>query len=113
MIELLETVQPWIERKEIAALRVSTRPDYIDQQRVALLQRYQVATVELGVQSMNDQVLSLAKRGHSSADVEQAVPRAVRDQFGDLRQALVAGGGGTLAVIPLGDRDASPSGQGG
>jgi general secretion pathway protein J len=28
-------------------------------------------------------------------DVEQMVPRPVRDQFGDLRQALVAGGGGT------------------
>ena len=32
-------------------------------------------------------------------DVEQAVPRAVRDQYGDLRQALVAGGGGTTMEL--------------
>ncbi len=72
--ELLGAVMPFVEQGRVQTLRLSTRPDYIDQQRVTLLRQYQVSTVELGVQSMNDKVLSLAKRGHSSVDVEQAVP---------------------------------------
>ncbi len=71
--ELLGAVMSFVEQGRVQSLRLSTRPDYIDWQGVALLQRYQVSTVELGVQSMNDKVLSLAKRGHSSLDVEQAV----------------------------------------
>jgi histone acetyltransferase (RNA polymerase elongator complex component) len=72
--ELLGAVALFVEQGRVQSLRLSTRPDYIDQQGVALLRQYQVSTVELGVQSMNDRVLSLAKRGHSSLDVEQAVP---------------------------------------
>ncbi len=72
--ELLGAVAPFLEQGRVQSLRLSTRPDYIDQERVELLGRYQVSTVELGVQSMNDRVLALAKRGHSAADVGQAVP---------------------------------------
>lgn len=72
--ELLGAVAPFLEQGRVQSLRLSTRPDYIDQERVELLGRYQVSTVELGVQSMNDRVLALAKRGHSAADVAQAVP---------------------------------------
>jgi histone acetyltransferase (RNA polymerase elongator complex component) len=72
--ELLSAVVPFMDQDTVQSLRLSTRPDYIDSQRVALLRQYQVSTVELGVQSMNDKVLSQAKRGHSSFDVEQAVP---------------------------------------
>ncbi|MCI5191857.1 MAG: radical SAM protein [Candidatus Electrothrix sp. AU1_5] len=71
--ELLEILAPFLEQERVQELRLSTRPDYIDQERVALLQRYQVSTVELGVQSMKDQVLALAKRGHTAADVVQAI----------------------------------------
>jgi len=71
--ELLGSVRHFVEQGRVQSLRLSTRPDYISQQGLALLRRYQVSTVELGVQSMNDQVLLQAKRGHSSADVEQAV----------------------------------------
>ncbi|XCN75448.1 MAG: radical SAM protein [Candidatus Electrothrix aestuarii] len=71
--ELLGAVAPFMEQGRVQSLRLSTRPDYIDQERVALLQEYQVSTVELGVQSMNDQVLSQAKRGHRAMDVECAV----------------------------------------
>ncbi|MCI5123837.1 MAG: radical SAM protein [Candidatus Electrothrix sp. AR5] len=72
--ELLGAVAPFLEQGRVQSLRLSTRPDYIDQERVALLRRYQVSTVELGVQSMNDRVLALAQRGHSAADVDRAVP---------------------------------------
>ncbi len=72
--ELLGAVAPFLEQGRVQSLRLSTRPDYIDQERVALLCRYRVSTVELGVQSMNDRVLALAKRGHCAADVDRAVP---------------------------------------
>lgn len=72
--ELLGAVAPFLDQGRVQSLRLSTRPDYIDQERVALLRRYHVSTVELGVQSMNDLVLTLAQRDHSPADVAQAVP---------------------------------------
>lgn len=76
--ELLGAVASFLEQGRVQSLRLSTRPDYIDQERVELLQRYQVSTVELGVQSMNDRVLALAQRGHEAADVAQAVPALQR-----------------------------------
>ncbi len=72
--ELLGAVAPFLEQGRVQSLRLSTRPDYIDQERVDLLRRYKVSTVELGVQSMDDRVLARAQRGHKAADVAQAVP---------------------------------------
>ncbi len=54
-------------------IRCSTRPDTIDNARLALLSSFPVETVELGVQSMDDRVLSASCRGHRSADTVQAV----------------------------------------
>ncbi len=71
--ELLGAVAPFLEQGCVQGLRLSTRPDYIDRNKVELLARYQVSTVELGVQSMNNRVLAAAKRGHTAADVERAV----------------------------------------
>jgi histone acetyltransferase (RNA polymerase elongator complex component) len=70
--ELLAAVQPFLCRGEIQAIRLSTRPDYIDQDRLALLISHGVTTVELGVQSCDDRVLRLAGRGHGTADSLQA-----------------------------------------
>jgi histone acetyltransferase (RNA polymerase elongator complex component) len=72
--ELLGAVVPFLEQGGVRSLRLSTRPDYIDQEKVELLKEYHVSTVEIGVQSMDDRVLATAKRGHTSADVERAVP---------------------------------------
>jgi len=71
--EYLATASAFIQRGEIDALRLSTRPDYITLEKVALLKGYGVKTVELGVQSMDDGVLSLSGRGHSAGDTVQAV----------------------------------------
>jgi len=54
-------------------VRISTRPDYIDLQTLDLLQEYGVRTVELGVQSMVEEVLRCSKRGHTIDDVLRAV----------------------------------------
>ncbi len=59
---------------EIDSIRISTRPDAITEEIAAELYTAGVRTVELGVQSMDDTVLRLAKRGHTATDVERAVP---------------------------------------
>jgi histone acetyltransferase (RNA polymerase elongator complex component) len=62
-----------MQEGRIAGIRLSTRPDAIDERRIALLKKYGVGTVELGVQSMNNEVLRLAKRGHTVEDSERAL----------------------------------------
>ena len=69
---LLAAVQPFLDQGLVHGIRLSTRPDYIDVERLALLQRYRVTTVELGVQSCDDAVLHRARRGHVSAAVASA-----------------------------------------
>lgn len=54
---------------KIKGIRLSTRPDYIDRETLNLLKEYKVDTIELGVQSLNDEVLNKSGRGHSSRQV--------------------------------------------
>ncbi len=72
MIELLETVQEFIGLDKFKGIRISTRPDCIDEEVLKLLDYYHVTAIELGVQSMNDDVLYANDRGHSSYDVRKA-----------------------------------------
>lgn len=69
----LQAVQPFLESGKIKSIRLSTRPDYISREILALLKNNRVSTVELGVQSMNDDVLSYSGRGHTAADTVNAV----------------------------------------
>ena len=72
MIYLLNLAKGYIDRGEVSGIRLSTRPDYIDRERLEILSKYGVKTVELGLQSMDEKVLAASKRGHSSADAERA-----------------------------------------
>ena len=56
----------------IGSVRLSTRPDYIDVERLVLLKEHHVELVELGVQSLDDVVLQKAERGHSTEAVYAA-----------------------------------------
>jgi histone acetyltransferase (RNA polymerase elongator complex component) len=70
---LLEEASKFVKQGNIESLRFSTRPDTIDEERLDIIEDYPVATIELGVQSMDDRVLSISRRGHSSVDTEKAV----------------------------------------
>ena len=70
--ELLQAAHEALERGEIDSIRLSTRPDAIDGTVLERLRRYGVETVELGAQSMDDEVLRLSGRGHTAADVKRA-----------------------------------------
>jgi hypothetical protein len=56
----------------IHGIRLSTRPDYINAESLDLLKKYGVTTIELGAQSLDDEVLQFSGRGHTLADVEKA-----------------------------------------
>jgi histone acetyltransferase (RNA polymerase elongator complex component) len=70
---LLAVAKEYIESGRVNGIRLSTRPDYIADHIMEFLLSYGVTTVELGCQSLDDEVLELSKRGHTSRHVEQAV----------------------------------------
>jgi histone acetyltransferase (RNA polymerase elongator complex component) len=59
----------------IDSVRISTRPDALSEKTLALLKDYGVRTVELGAQSMIDEVLLASDRGHRAEDTVAAVSR--------------------------------------
>lgn len=69
---LLKSAYDYIKEKKIDAIRISTRPDYIDKKILKRLKKYKVKTIELGVQSTNDYILEKCKRGHTYEDVVRA-----------------------------------------
>lgn len=70
---LLAPLQPLLTSGQLDAVRLSTRPDYIDDQRVAWLKKNGVHTIELGIQSLDDAVLTASERGHSADQSEAAM----------------------------------------
>lgn len=70
--ELLSAAHSFIKDGSIADIRLSTRPDAIDEETLARLRAYGVTTVELGVQSMCEDVLAASGRGHTADDAEKA-----------------------------------------
>lgn len=66
MLRLLETAYKYVKLGRVKSIRLSTRPDYIDLEILNILKRYGVKTIELGLQSMVDDVLVAAKRGHTA-----------------------------------------------
>lgn len=68
----LQVVSPYLERGDISGIQLSTRPDYINSEILQLLKDYGVSIIELGAQSLDDEVLRAAGRGHIAAEVQQA-----------------------------------------
>ena len=68
----LQAVNPYIREGLVDSVRLSTRPDYIDGETLSMLKSYSVKTIELGAQSMDDDVLIASGRGHTSADTARA-----------------------------------------
>ncbi|MBQ2296780.1 MAG: radical SAM protein [Clostridia bacterium] len=72
MTELLSAAKRHIDNGNVSGIRISTRPDCIDNEILDVLKEFDVTAIELGAQSMRDEVLSLNNRGHSAADVYNA-----------------------------------------
>jgi histone acetyltransferase (RNA polymerase elongator complex component) len=80
-VPYLKEVQPFLASGLIDSIRISTRPDALDEETLSLLKEYGVKTVEVGVQSMVDEVLFLSKRGHCAEDTVSATSRLKRRGF--------------------------------
>lgn len=72
MVSLLERAKLYIDEGLFKGIRISTRPDCINEEILTLLKEYGVTSIELGCQSMNDEILLLNGRGHTAEDVEKA-----------------------------------------
>lgn len=72
MTELLSAAYKYVENGSFKGIRCSTRPDAIDDEICRTLKAYGVTAVELGAQSMSDEVLRLNQRGHTAQDIVNA-----------------------------------------
>ncbi len=77
MIYLLDIAEEFVRRDDdgrakIVGIRMSTRPDYINDEILDILGNYTISAIELGLQSMDDEVLVASKRGHTAAQAEEA-----------------------------------------
>lgn len=95
--ELLAAAAPYRESGAIGSIRLSTRPDAIDEGRCRLLKEFGVTTVELGCQSMDETVLALSQRGHSPEDTVRAVECLRRFGFSVVLQMMTGLPGDTGA----------------
>lgn len=73
MRNLLQAAAPFLKDGLFRSIRISTRPDALDPERLRLMRDFGVLTVELGVQSLDERALSLAQRGHTVQDTVEAV----------------------------------------
>ena len=69
MLSLLSTAYEFVKSGAVSGIRISTRPDAIDGEILTLLKNYGVTSIELGAQSMDDEVLLKNNRGHTAEDV--------------------------------------------
>jgi histone acetyltransferase (RNA polymerase elongator complex component) len=72
IVDLLESAQQLVMENKIDDIRCSTRPDTISESILETIKAYDLTTVELGVQSMDDRVLEQARRGHTQKDTRNA-----------------------------------------
>ena len=89
MISLLDIAQKYVDEKRVGAIRLSTRPDYINEEILDILSRYAVKTVELGLQSMSQRVLDATKRGHTATCAENACKMIKERGFSLIGQMMI------------------------
>lgn len=70
--ELLKIATEFVCEGEVNGIRFSTRPDTVTDEKLDLISSFPVTTVELGVQSMDREVLTLSGRGHGPEHTEKA-----------------------------------------
>lgn len=66
MLYLLGLAKTHVDAGRVKAIRLSTRPDYIDGEILDILASHGVTDIELGLQSMSNAVLAASKRGHTA-----------------------------------------------
>lgn len=88
--EYLKVAQPYLEAGIISGIQLSTRPDYISQEILDNLKRYGVTLIELGAQSLDDEILKRSGRGHTVQQVREAA-RLITDNGFQLGLQMMIG----------------------
>lgn len=70
--ELLRVGKHYKDLGVVQSIRCSTRPDAISHDILKLQKKYGMDIIELGIQSLDDEVLKLSNRGHTRKDSENA-----------------------------------------
>ena len=96
MIRLLDMAEGYVRAGRVTSIRLSTRPDYISKDILEILLRYSVRTIELGLQSMDDDVLYATRRGHTAKQAEDACRAVVEAGFDLVGQMMIGLPMGTL-----------------
>lgn len=73
MIAYLEAAYAYVKAGKVQGIRLSTKPDYITDDILDILEKYGVTSIELGAQSTNNKVLLKSGRGHKFDVIENAV----------------------------------------
>lgn len=81
MTAYLQAAYPYVKSGRVRGIRLSTRPDFIDEKILSLLQQYGVCHIELGVQSMDDEVLRLSGRGYTAQTVWESARKILSFGF--------------------------------
>ena len=90
MCSLLTAAKHFLDTYKFAGIRVSTRPDCIDKEVLKTLKEYGVSAIELGAQSMDDNVLLTNRRGHTAEDVRKA-SKLIKDYGFELGLQMMTG----------------------
>jgi histone acetyltransferase (RNA polymerase elongator complex component) len=94
--ELLSVAGKYIRDGKVGGIRISTRPDYIDEGILNFLETFSVSTIELGAQSFDDEVLFRSGRGHNAQTIIKASKLIKEHQFDLGLQMMVGLPGDTL-----------------
>lgn len=73
MIAYLEAAYAYVKAGKVQGIQLSTKPDYITDDILDILEKYGVTSIELGAQSTNNKVLLKSGRGHKFDVIENAV----------------------------------------
>ena len=76
--QFLHTAQSYVDHGNVTGIRISTHPAMFNERIFSLLHAFSVTTVELGVQSFDDDVLHYAKREHTAKEAKQTIIRLQR-----------------------------------
>ncbi|MCR5540287.1 MAG: radical SAM protein [Ruminococcus sp.] len=90
MLELLSAAYKFVGDGKFKGIRLSTRPDYINREVLDILKKYGVTSIELGAQSMSDEVLEANERGHTAEDVRKA-SKLIREYGFELGLQMMVG----------------------
>ena len=87
---VLTAVQPFIDRAMEVTVEAG-RPDTIDAEKLAVIRSHKATRISINPQTMDDRVLAIMGRSHSSSDILRAYEQAIQAGHRDINMDLIAG----------------------